>query len=134
MNKQEILSWAISQCNELVNDYLVVNHADWNVIDKTALTNCWSETEDMFTFILCMRKTGSDLIILDRNRQTDAFIADINKKLLGCPNDKFYVINPFFQEISEVSSLKAFAWCMYVFKDKCSSFRFESDKSISNKY
>lgn len=82
MDKQEILSWAIIRCNELVNSYLVVNHRDWDIIDKATLTNSWNETEEIFTFILCMRKTGSDLIILERSRQIDALIADINNYLL----------------------------------------------------
>lgn len=134
MDKQEILSWAITRCNELVNSYLVVNHRDWDVIDKATLTNSWNETEEIFTFILCMRKTGSDLIILERSRQIDALIADINNYLLKSHNEKFYIINPLFREISEVSSLKALSWSMYLFKDKYSSLKFESDNSISIKY
>lgn len=134
MDKQEMLTWAITKCDELVNGYLVVNHRDWNVIDKETLTKSWNETEEIFTFILCMRKTGSDLIILERSRQIDTLVADINKYILKSCNEKFYIINPLFQVISEVSSLKAFSWGMYLFRDKYSSLKFDTDNSISIKY
>lgn len=134
MDKQEMLTWAITKCDELVNGYLVVNHRDWNVIDKETLTKSWNETEEIFTFILCMRKTGSDLIILERSRQIDTLVADINKYILKSCNEKFYIINPLFQVISEVSSLKALSWGMYLFRDKYSSLKFDTDNSISIKY
>lgn len=134
MDKQEMLTWAITQCDELVKGYLVANHRDWNVIDKETLTTSWNETEEIFTFILCMRKTGSDLIILERSRQIDTLVADINKYILKSCNEKFYIINPLFQVISEVSSLKALSWGMYLFRDKYSSLKFDTDSSISIKY
>lgn len=130
MDRQKPLLWALQQCDELVNGYLTVNHADWFDIDRATLVGRWNESDQMFTFILCMRKTGSDIIILDQSRQIDEVIADINRNLISLRNDEFHIINPFFKGDSKVSSLKALSWAMYVFKHKYHSLQFEADGSL----
>lgn len=134
MDKQETLTWALKKCSELVDRYLIANNADWHNIDQPALINAWNESDGMFTLILCMRKTGSDIIMLDTNRQTDKVMDDINNYIIKRNNEKFYVINPFFKKIDKVSSLEAFSWSMYVFKSKYHSIQFESDRAIKILY
>ena len=124
-------SKTIKECGELINGYVVANSNDWFDIDKATLTKSWSESEEIFSFILCMRKTGSDIILLNPDRKVCDVIADINQNLIQRSNEKFYIINPAFNSgIREVSALKAFTWCMYVMRDKLPPIQFEADGTV----
>ena len=134
MDKQEILLWASERCSELVNGYLIAHDSDWHDIDRPNLVRCWDESEDGFTFILCMRKTGSDTIHLDRNRPIDEVVTDINNKIIKIGNEKFYIIHPYFKRIDAVSPLEALSWSMYLFRDKYRSMEFEASGTIKVEY
>lgn len=134
MDKQETLAWTLKKCSELVDRYLIANNADWHNIDQPALINAWNESDGMFTLILCMRKTGSDIIMLDTNRQVDSAVTDINNYIMRRNNEKFYLVNPFFQKIDRISPLQAFSWGMYVFRNKYHSIKFESENAIKILY
>lgn len=134
MERKELLQWAVEKCSELVDEHLDVNFSDWYNVDRPNLITHWEKSKDMFTCILCLRTTGSDLIILDQDRQIDELITEINWYIVKRNNSKFYCINPFFKEATEITPLKALSWSMYVLQNKYTSMRFKADGSVEILY
>lgn len=130
MGKPELLAWALEQCDTLVNSNVMVHHADWFDIDKPKVIEAYNQNELGVQFVLCLRKTGADVVILDKDQQMDRVIADINNNILKGRNEHFYIINPFFNVVDTVTALRAFTWCMYCFHDRYNSVRFEPDGTV----
>lgn len=130
MGKPELLAWALEQCDTLVNSNVMAYHADWFDIDKPKVIEAYNQNEFGVQFVLCLRKTGADVVILDKDQQMDRVIADINNNILKGRNEHFYIINPFFKEVDPVTSLRAFTWCMYYFRDRYNAAKFEADGTV----
>jgi len=131
MKKQELLSKTVAKSTELVNQYLKFCHSDWFEIDKPRLIEHWNNSKDMFSYLLCLRKTGCDIIILDQETPIHDLVADINRNIIGLRNEKFYIMNPFFDSSNEVSALRALSWCLYIIRDKYHTLKFEVDGKIT---
>lgn len=130
MGRPELLAWALEQCNTLVNNNITYNHADWFDIDRSKVIEAFDQAEFGVQFVLCLRKTGSDIVILDKTRSIDCVITNINNSIVKRHNEHFYVINPFFKEVYPVTSLQAFTWCMYYFRDRYNVVKFEADGTV----